>query len=116
MDLDDDTGARMNLTKRTKLRQILPIALIIALGSVPVLSQTDSGAAKPVPHAVVEERDGQHDFDFCSVIGRSITARRGRQTGPSPTRESGMYLTKGTVLPLFAENGAICDPFYQQCM
>ena len=64
MDLDDDTGARMNLTKRTKLRQILPIALIIALGSVPVLSQTDSGAAKPVPHAVVEERDGQHDFDF----------------------------------------------------
>src|SRR6266849_3401553 len=54
----------MNLTKRTELRRILLIALIVAPCWRHVLAQTDLGAAKARLQGTAKERDGKHDFDF----------------------------------------------------
>jgi hypothetical protein len=54
----------MILTKRTELRPMLVIALMVAPYSAHMLAQTDSGAAKAGSHQIAERRDGQHDFDF----------------------------------------------------
>jgi hypothetical protein len=52
----------MNPAWRTEPR-VFPIALIIAWCLVAVQAQTGSGANAGL-QAAVEERDGQHDFDF----------------------------------------------------
>jgi len=59
-----DTRPNMNLTKRSQLRQIVLIALIVAPCSAPVLAQTDSGATNISLQGRAVEQDGQHDFDF----------------------------------------------------
>jgi hypothetical protein len=54
----------MNLTKRSQLRQIVFIALIVAPCSAPMLAQTDSGVTNISLQGKTVEQDGQHDFDF----------------------------------------------------
>lgn len=54
----------MSLIQNTQFRDMLLIALMVVLGSVPMPGQTDSGAAKAGPQGKTAERDGQHDFDF----------------------------------------------------